>query len=97
MAWTLDRAPHGGAVAARALAPDRCRRLKREAPFQPDDVLRGAYCVQDPGPTARVVLVATGSEVSLACDAAGKLRAEGTAARVVSMPCVSLFLAQPLA
>ena len=34
---------------------------------------------------------------ALACDAAGKLRAEGTAARVVSMPCVSRFLAQPLA
>ena len=69
--------------------------LKREAPFQPEDVLRGAYCLQNPGPAPRVVLVATGSEVSLACDAAGKLRAEGTAARVVSMPCVSLFLEQP--
>ena len=36
-----------------------------------------------------------GSEVSLACDAAERLRGEGVPARVVSLPCLSLFLEQP--
>jgi transketolase len=94
MAWSWI-AHHTEGPALLALSRQTLRALKREAPFQNDDVLRGAYCVQDPGAATRVVLLATGSEVSLACDAAGKLRAEGTLARVVSMPCVSLFLAQP--
>lgn len=55
---------------------------------------RGAYAVRDPA-NAQVVLVASGSEVSLACDAAEKLHAENVAARVVSLPCLELFLAQP--
>jgi transketolase len=42
-----------------------------------------------------VILVASGSEVSLACDAAEKLHAENVSARVVSLPCLELFLAQP--
>ncbi len=96
MAWSWI-ARHQDGPSLLALSRQTVPALKREAPFQLDDILRGAYCVQDPGPAARVVLVATGSEVSLACDAAGKLRAEGTAVRVVSMPCVSRFLAQPLA
>ena len=39
--------------------------------------------------------IATGSEVGLACDAAEKLAAENTQARVVSLPCLELFLEQP--
>ena len=38
----------------------------------------------DPGAAPDVVLVATGSEVSLACDAAAKLSAEGVRARLTS-------------
>ena len=41
------------------------------------------------------MLVASGSEVRLACDAAEKLSADGTPARVVSLPCLELFLEQP--
>lgn len=40
------------------------------------------------------MLVATGSEVSLAAEAAKTLAEEGIAARVVSAPCVERFLAQ---
>jgi transketolase len=94
MAWAWI-ARHASGPAMLALSRQTVPALVREAPFQPGDVLRGAYCVQDPGGAPQVVLVATGSEVSLACAAAGKLRAEGTSARVVSMPCVSLFLEQP--
>jgi transketolase len=39
----------------------------------------------------RLILLATGSEVSLALEAWQKLQDEGVAARVVSMPCWELF------
>lgn len=43
----------------------------------------------------RLILIATGSEVSLALEAREKLQAEGIATRVVSMPCCELFDEQP--
>ena len=46
--------------------------------------------------TPRLILIATGSEVSLALEAREKLQAEGIATRVVSMPCCELFDEQPL-
>ena len=59
-------------------------------------VPRGAYILDDP-PVARpdVILIATGSEVSLARDAAALLGEAGLAARVVSMPSWELFAEQP--
>ena len=44
---------------------------------------------------AKVTLLSTGSEVNLAVTAREQLAAEGIAARVVSMPCWSLFEEQP--
>ena len=78
-----------------ALTRQKVKALDRKAPFHPEDVWRGGYAVQDPGDQTVVVLVATGSEVRLACDTAEKLRGEGIPARVVSLPCLSLFLEQP--
>jgi transketolase len=78
-----------------ALTRQKVKALDRRAPFHPEDVWRGGYAVQDPGDQTAVVLVATGSEVRLACDTAEKLRGEGVPARVVSLPCLSLFLEQP--
>ena len=52
---------------------------------------RGGYVLEDGDD---VVLVATGSEVSLALAAAVELDGRGISARVVSMPCVEAFLAQ---
>ncbi len=46
---------------------------------------KGAYILAD-SPDPRVILIATGSEVSLAVGAYEQLKAEGIAARVVSMP-----------
>jgi transketolase len=45
---------------------------------------------------AKVTLLASGTEVSLAMEARTRLAAEGIAARVVSMPCWALFEKQPL-
>jgi transketolase len=63
----------------------------------PDDAIdRGAYIYRDPAEGApAVVLVGTGSEVPICVAAADLLDAEGVSARVVSMPCVERFLAQP--
>jgi transketolase len=55
-------------------------------------VARGAYVLADaPGGNPEVILIATGSEVSLAIDAHEKLLAEGVRSRVVSMPSWDIF------
>jgi len=59
-----------------------------------DGLRRGAYVLAD-APAPKLILMATGSEVSLALDAWQKLQDEGVAARVVSMPCWELFEEQP--
>ncbi|MDO5498744.1 MAG: transketolase [Propionibacteriaceae bacterium] len=56
-----------------------------------EDVARGAYILKDCEGTPEVVLIATGSEVQYAVAAADQLNAEGTPARVVSMPCREWF------
>ncbi len=56
---------------------------------------RGAYVLHESTGPRRVTLIATGSEVSIALDAQAKLSGEGIEAAVVSMPCWSLFEAQP--
>jgi transketolase len=57
-------------------------------------VERGAGVVHEPSTAPQVALLATGSEVALCVDAAGKLGAEGIAARVVSLPSWDRFAAQ---
>jgi transketolase len=59
-------------------------------------VAQGAYVLADaPGGKPEVLLLATGSEVSLCLEAYERLKAEGTRARVVSMPSWELFDDQP--
>ncbi|MET7716627.1 transketolase [Streptomyces sp. NPDC005407] len=59
-------------------------------------VAHGAYVLADPpSGEPQVILLATGSEVSLALAARDELAAEGIGARVVSMPCWELFDRQP--
>jgi len=55
---------------------------------------KGAYVLVDCDATPHVILIATGSEVSLAVDAAKLLDQRGMKTRVVSMPCWELFEAQ---
>ncbi|OLC11061.1 MAG: transketolase [Deltaproteobacteria bacterium 13_1_40CM_4_68_19] len=55
-------------------------------------VARGAYVLADaPGGNPEVILIASGSELSLAVEAHGKLVAEGIRSRVVSMPSWEIF------
>ncbi len=59
-------------------------------------VAHGAYVLADPpGGNPEVILVASGSEVSLAVEAYEKLVAEGIRSRVVSMPSWDIFDRQP--
>lgn len=64
-----------------------------------DGVSRGAYVLADPaeGKQAKIIFIATGSEVSLAIEAHQTLAKEGIASRVVSMPSWELFEKQPAA
>src|SRR5205823_14678552 len=57
-------------------------------------IRRGGYVLSD-AQEPKAVIIATGSEVQLAMGAKKKLGEEGVAARVVSMPCTSVFDRQP--
>jgi len=64
------------------------------SPDQVAAIRRGGYVLVDCEGRPDCLLIATGSEVALAVEAARTLAAEGRRARVVSMPCVSVFAAQ---
>src|SRR5207249_2206936 len=66
--------------------------LDRSAYAAASGVARGAYVLADaPGGNPELILIASGSELSLAVEAHGKLLAEGIRARVVSMPSWEIF------
>ena len=56
---------------------------------------KGAYVLADSAGPPKLILIATGSEVSIALEAHNQLTNEGVACRVVSIPCWDLFDAQP--
>jgi transketolase len=60
-------------------------------------VTKGAYILSDSEGTPDIILIGTGSEVSLCVKAADVLRGEGKKVRVVSMPCWELFEEQDAA
>ena len=75
-------------LSRQALPPQIC------SPEQAKNVGKGGYVLSsDPRPD--IVLMATGSEVSLAMAAAGQLRSQKVAVRVVSLPSTTVFDQQP--
>jgi transketolase len=91
-AWThaLTR-KHGPTVLA--LTRQNVPSLPRPEGFDRADLLKGGYILADANdPT--VVVVATGSEVTLAMEARPLLEAKGERVRVVSMPCLEQFRRQ---
>jgi len=60
-------------------------------------IARGGYILKNCAGEPELILIATGSEVSLAVQAADKLAEQGRKVRVVSMPCTSVFDAQDAA
>mmetsp|Transcript_83450 Transcript_83450/g.269928 ORF Transcript_83450/g.269928 Transcript_83450/m.269928 type:complete len:749 (-) Transcript_83450:34-2280(-) len=61
-----------------------------------EGVLKGAYVIAGAGVEPQVILMATGSEVSLMLEAHHALEKEGVKVRSVSMPCLELFKQQTL-
>ena len=66
----------------------------KRAAFDPAVLARGGYVVQD-APGATLTVIATGSELSAAQAALALLAQKGIAARLVSIPCLACFEAQP--
>jgi transketolase len=69
--------------------------LDRKFPKE-NSVARGAYVLVEPEGGRDVTLIATGSEVSIAVQAAEQLRRWGVRAAIVSAPCFELFRQRPI-
>jgi transketolase len=96
-AWRAALARTGGPVAL-ILTRQKLPVIDRTAMAPASGLAKGAYVlVETAGESPDVILIATGSEVALALDVHARLTKEGTASRVVSMPCWELFEAQPQA
>jgi len=77
-----------------ALTRQKIRAVRTE--YDADNLCaRGAYEIAPADGDAEVTLFASGSEVEIALDAKQILDGQGHAARVVSVPCMELFLDQP--
>ncbi len=64
---------------------------------QLNHIEKGGYILWEPKQTIQAIIIATGSEVHLAMDAAQQLAAKNFAVRVVSMPATDVFDAQSAA
>jgi transketolase len=84
-----------GRPAGLALTRQNVPVLDRKKYAKTTGVAKGAYVLIDGGPDGKgkpdVILIATGSEVSIALEARESLEAQGVATRVVSMPCREWF------
>ena len=70
---------------------------QQRSPEQLANVKRGGYILSNCAGTPELILIATGSEVELAMQAAKTLTADGKAVRVVSMPSTDVFEQQDAA
>jgi transketolase len=91
------------APTALVLTRQKVPTLDRKTYAPAEGLLRGAYTLADATDAAnaktapQLIIIATGSEVSLALEARNVLQQEGTPTRVVSMPCWELFEEQDAA
>ena len=93
MAWKAILSRRG--TAALVLSRQALPTLDRSEYASADGVDRGGYVLADSEkPTPDVVLIATGSEVSVAVEARTALKEKGVDARVVSLPCREWFFQQ---
>ena len=93
---TVETAVSWACALERKDGPSALALSRQNVPFVKRDaravaaIRRGGYVISDAA-GARVAIIATGSEVSIALEAQKQLAAAGVATRVVSMPCTSLF------
>jgi transketolase len=94
-AWRVALKHRSGPVGL-VLTRQKLPVLDRTVLASASQLARGAYILVDAGGLPPdVILIATGSEVSLALEAHRQLADEGIRSRVVSMPCWELFDQQP--
>ena len=93
---TVESSVAWGAAVQRKNGPSTLIFSRQNLPYQERtaaqiaDIARGGYVLQDAA-DAKVILIATGSEIELAVKAAAALSADGIAVRVVSMPSTDVF------
>jgi transketolase len=97
-AWRIAMGYTGGPVGL-VLTRQKLPVLDRATLAPAAGTARGAYVLTDAdrGTPPELILIATGSEVSLALEAHRRLSSDGVRSRVVSMPSWELFEAQPKA
>lgn len=101
MVWrpcdTTESAVAWGTALERQNGPSALIFSRQNCPFVPRNaqqiaqIQRGAYVLQEGKGKLDAVIMATGSEVSLALQTASNLTQQGRSIRVVSMPCTNLF------
>ncbi len=95
VAWRIAMTHSDGPVAL-VLTRQKVPLIDRTRFASADGVTRGAYVLGDAsGGAPQVVLLASGSEVSLIIEAQQRLAAAGIRARVVSAPSLEIFARQP--
>jgi transketolase len=93
-AWRAALTHHGGPTAL-ILTRQKLPVPERAGLGAADGVLKGGYILREPPTAPAAIVIATGSEVQLALDAADRLAARDIAVRVVSLPSWELFRQQP--
>jgi transketolase len=92
-AWKIA-ITHKGSPVALALTRQKIPVFDREKFAKAENVVKGAYVLDKSGDDPKVIIMASGSEVSLAVEAFYILQSEGINTRVVSFPSWELFEAQ---
>jgi transketolase len=82
---------HKGSPVALMLTRQKLPVLDRSVLSPADNLSKGAYVIKDCDSEPQMILMATGSEVSIALEAADKLNEAGIKTRVVSFPSWELF------
>jgi transketolase len=92
VAW-CEAIEHADGPTALALTRQGLPQLPRES-VSPESIRRGGYVLLDCTGVPECIVIATGSEVSIALAAVRTLQSRGRRVRLVSMPCTQRFDAQ---
>jgi transketolase len=92
-AWTMALQKKDGPTVM-VLTRQKLPTIERKDGFDSGVILQGGYVAGDFGTDPGLVLLASGSETGLAIESAKLLHSQGIPVRVVSVPCLELFLEQ---
>ena len=95
VAWRMALERHNGPTCLLFSRQNLDFQVRDEQQIQA--ISRGGYVLRDCEGTPEAIIIATGSEVGLAVDAAARLNSQGRRVRVVSMPSTDVFDAQDVA